>query len=188
MLDAYVMDGTTRKLVYCQHVQFVQDYQFWGHWAHKRVDAQGHIYYLSPEVILGNARGRAVAPARLRRVFRLRQLTREVRQQSQIRLHNFGLYVDHGLSGQTVEVLIYDEAMRIRAGGAPSGGLSLCLRHQAAPDHRRGWHRPAALLSGAGNPADALGPGARTYRLAHATVSPGSMGSPDAARTANAPV
>jgi transposase InsO family protein len=76
MLDAYVMGGTDRELVYRQHAQFVQDYQFWGHWAHKRTDAQGRIYYLSPEVILGNARGRAVEPARLRRVFRLRQLTR----------------------------------------------------------------------------------------------------------------
>jgi hypothetical protein len=102
-----------RELVYRQHAQFVQDYQFWGHWVHKRTDAQGRIYHLSPEVILGNARGRVVEPSRLRRVFRLRQLTRQVRQQGQIRLHNFGLYVDHGLSGQTVEVLIYDEAMRI---------------------------------------------------------------------------
>ena len=113
MLDAYVVGGTTRELVYRQQAQFVQDYQFWGHWAHKRTDAQGRIYYLSPEVILGNARGRAVDPARLRRVFRLRQLTRQVRQQGQIRRHNFGLYVDHGLAGQTVEVLIYDEALRI---------------------------------------------------------------------------
>jgi hypothetical protein len=113
MLDAYVVGGTTRELVYRQHAQFVQDYQFWGHWAHKRTDAQGRIYYLSPEVVLGNARGRAVDPTRLRRVFCLRQLTRQVRQQGQIRLHNFGLYADHGLSGQTVEVLIYDEAMRI---------------------------------------------------------------------------
>jgi transposase len=113
MLDAYVVGGTDRELIYRQHAQFVQDYQFWGHWVHKRTDAQGRIYYLSPEVILGNARGRAVEPSRLRRVFRLRQLTRQVRQRGQIRLHNFGLYVDHGLSGQTVEVLIYDEAMRI---------------------------------------------------------------------------
>jgi hypothetical protein len=36
-----------------------------------------------------------------------------VRQQDQIRLYNFGLYVDHGLSGQTVDALIYDEAIRI---------------------------------------------------------------------------
>jgi hypothetical protein len=55
-------------------------------------------------VFPSNARGRAVAPARLRRVFRLRQLTRQVRQQGQIRLHNFGLYVADGLFGQTVSV------------------------------------------------------------------------------------
>jgi transposase len=113
MLDAYIAGCANRELVYRQHAQFVQDYQFWGHWAHKRTDAQGRIYYLSPEVILGHARGRVVEPTRLRRVFRLRQLTRTVRQHGQIRLHNFGLYIDQGLWGQTVDVLIYDDAVRI---------------------------------------------------------------------------
>jgi hypothetical protein len=109
----YVEGCTDRELVYRQHGQFVRDYQFWGHWAHKRTDAHGRIYYLSPEVILGNARGRVVEPARLRGVFRLRQQTRQVRQQGQIRLHNFGLSIDPGLWGQTVDVLMYDEAVRI---------------------------------------------------------------------------
>jgi hypothetical protein len=113
MLDAYVAGCTDRETVYRQNAQFAQDYQFWGQWAHKRRDTHGRIYYLSPEVILGNARGAAVEPARLRRVFRLRQLTRQVRQQGRIRLHNFGIYVDQSLWGQTFEVLIYDEAMRI---------------------------------------------------------------------------
>jgi transposase InsO family protein len=113
MLDAYVAGCTDRESVYRQHAQFIQAYQFWGHWAHKRTEAQGRIYYLSPEVILGNARGRTVEPARLRRIFRLRQLTRQVRLHGQIRLHNFGLYIDHGLAGQTVDVLLYDEAIRI---------------------------------------------------------------------------
>ncbi len=89
------------------------DYQFWGHWAHKRTDAQGRIFYVSPEVILGQAHGRSVEATRLQRVFRLRQRTRTVRQYGQIRLHHFGLYIDRGLWGQPVEVLIYDEALRI---------------------------------------------------------------------------
>lgn len=113
MLDAYVVGCTTHTDVYRQHAQFVKDYQFWGHWAHKRTDNQGRIYYLSPEVILGQTKGRTVDPVRLRRVFRLRQLTRQVRPYGQIRLHNFGLYVDRALWAQTVEVLIYDDAIRI---------------------------------------------------------------------------
>src|ERR671924_1762516 len=90
MLDAYVMRCTDRETVYRQHAQFVQDYQFWGHWAHKRQDAQGRIYYLSPEVRLGQARGRVLDPMRLRRALRLRQVTRTVRQHGHIRLYNFG--------------------------------------------------------------------------------------------------
>jgi hypothetical protein len=113
MLDAYVVGCTEREDVYAQHRQFVHDDQFWGHWAHKRRDAQGHVYYLSPEVILGQATGRAIDPVRLRRALRLRQLTRTVRQYGQIRLHNFGLYVEPGLWGQRVEVWVYDDLLRI---------------------------------------------------------------------------
>jgi transposase len=113
MLDAYVTRCTDREAVYRQHTQFVHDYQFWGHWAHTRQDDQGRLYYVSPEVMLGNAKGRIVEAGRLRRIFRLRQLTRQVRRQGQIRLHHFGIYVDQSLWGQTLDVLIYDEALRI---------------------------------------------------------------------------
>jgi Integrase core domain len=113
MLDADVTSCTDRERVYRQHAPFVQDYQFWGHWAHKRIDAQGRIYSVSPEVILGHAHGRPIEPARLRRVFRLRQLTRQARQYGQIRLHNLGIYGDQSLWGQPLDVWIYDEALRI---------------------------------------------------------------------------
>jgi transposase InsO family protein len=113
MLDAYVVGCTEREQVYQRHAQFVRDYQFWGHWAHKRQDAQGRVYYLSPEVMLGQARGRALDPLRLRRALRLRQLTRTVRQHGEIRLHNFGLYVDPSLWGHTVEVWVYEDLVRI---------------------------------------------------------------------------
>jgi hypothetical protein len=68
---------------------------------------------VSPEVILGNTRGRGVEPARLRRVFRLRHVTRSVRRHGHICLYNFGIYVDRELWGHTVEVLIYDDMLRI---------------------------------------------------------------------------
>jgi len=116
MLDAYVLGCTEREQVYQRHAQFVRDYPLWGHWAHKRTDAQGRIYYLSPEVMLGPARGRVLDPLRLRRALRLRQVTRTVRQYGYIRLHNFGVYVDQGLWGHTVEVWVYDDVVRIEQG------------------------------------------------------------------------
>lgn len=64
-------------------------------------------------MILGQTKGRAIDPIRLSRVFRLRHLTRQVREYGPMRLHNFGLSVDPALWAQTVEVLIYDDAMRI---------------------------------------------------------------------------
>jgi hypothetical protein len=100
MLDAYAVRCPDRETVYRQHAQFVHDYQFWGLGAHKRQDDQGRLYYLSPEVMLGNAKGRMVEASRLRRIFGLRQLTRQVRQYGQIRLHNFGIYVDESLWGR----------------------------------------------------------------------------------------
>jgi hypothetical protein len=113
MLDAYGVGCTEREQVYQRHAQFVRDDQFWGHWAHKRQDAQGRVYYLSPEVILGQARGWALDPMRLRRALRLRQLTRTVRQHGAMRLPNFGLYVDPGLWGRTVEGWGYEDLGRI---------------------------------------------------------------------------
>ena len=116
MRDAYVVGCPEREQVYQRHAQFVRDDQFWGHGAHKRQEAQGRVYSLSPEVMLGQARGRALDPRRLRRAFRLRQLTRTVRQYGQSRLHNFGLYVDQGLWGHPVEVWVYDDVVRIEQG------------------------------------------------------------------------
>ena len=113
MLDADVVGCAERESVYRQHAQFVQAYQVWGHWAHKRTDDQGRIFYLSPEVGLGHARGRAVEPGRLQRTFRLRHRTRTVRAYGHMRLHNFGLYVDQGLWGQPVDVLIDDDVVRV---------------------------------------------------------------------------
>ena len=126
MLDAYVVGCTAHADVYRQHAPFVHDDQFWGHWAHTRPDAQGRVDALSPEVILGQTQGRAVDPVRLRRVFRLRQLTRQVREYGQIRLHNCGLYVDRALWAQTVEVLIDDDAGHIEQ-AEPLLGLYPCF-------------------------------------------------------------
>jgi hypothetical protein len=66
--------------------------------------------------MLGQARGRVLDPLRLRRALRLRQVTRTVRQFGQIRLHNFGVYVDQGLWGHTAEVWVYDDVVRIEQG------------------------------------------------------------------------
>ena len=52
---------TERERAYHQHAPFVQDDQFWGHWAHTRQDTHGRVYDLSPT----DHRGRCVrAPAR----------------------------------------------------------------------------------------------------------------------------
>jgi hypothetical protein len=116
MLDAYVVGCTEREQVYHRHAQFVRDDQFWGHWAHKRQDAQGRVSDLSPEVMLGQARGRVLDPMRLRRALRLRQVTRTVRQYGHMRLHNLGVYVEQGLWGHPVEVWVYDDVVRIEQG------------------------------------------------------------------------
>ena len=60
---------------------------------------------IPPEVVLGHAQGRPVGLSRLRRVFRLRHVTRTVRRQGQIRLYNFGVYVDRDKPGQkTIDI------------------------------------------------------------------------------------
>lgn len=112
-LDAYVVGCPERETVYRPHTPCVQDDQFWGHGAHKRTDAQGRIFSLSPEVVLGHAQGRAIESGRLQRTFRLRHRTRLGRAYGHIRLHNFGMYGDQSRWGQPVDGLIDDEAVWI---------------------------------------------------------------------------
>lgn len=113
MWDAYVVGCTARERVYHQHAPFGQDDQCWGHGAHTRRETQGRVSYLSPEVVLGQATGRVLEPTHLRRGFRLRELTRPVRRHGQTRLHHCGLSVERGFWGHTVEVVVYDDMVRI---------------------------------------------------------------------------
>jgi hypothetical protein len=119
MVDAYVVGCTERERVYHQPAPFVQAYQCWGHWAHKRRETQGRVDSLAPEVVLGQATGPGREPTHLRRVFRLREVTRTVRQHGQIRRHNFGLYVERRLGGQPVEVGLYDAMVRLEQAAQP---------------------------------------------------------------------
>jgi hypothetical protein len=154
----------------------------------KRRDAHGRIYYLSPEVMLGSAQGRLIDPSRLWRLFRLRQLTRLVRQPGHIRLHHFGLYVDPGLWGQTVEVLIYDEALRIEQ------AEHLLVSYPCVYDTRQrritavDGTRPAAVPPRADGATDALGPGTRPDRVADAALSTSLMASRGTSHTASRPL
>ena len=113
MLEASIVGCALRAHVYPPPARFVADDPCWGPWAHQRTDAQGRVGSVAPEVIVGQAHGRAVEPARLQRVCRLRQRPRTVRQEGQMRRHTFGLSSDRGLWGQAVEVLIDAEGLRI---------------------------------------------------------------------------
>jgi hypothetical protein len=113
MLDAYGVGGTERERVDAPQRPLGQAYQFWGHWAHTRRDAQGRVSDRSPEVILGQATGRAIDPVRRRRALRRRQLRRTVRQYGQLRLHNCGLSGEPGWWGQRVAVWVDDDRLRI---------------------------------------------------------------------------
>src|SRR5215510_800088 len=66
--------------------------------------------------MLGQAQSRVRDPIRSRQALRLRQRTRTVRQHGEIRLHNFGLHVEPGLWGHTVEVWVYEDLVRIEQG------------------------------------------------------------------------
>jgi hypothetical protein len=80
-----------------------------------------------------------VGISRLRRVFRLRQVTRTVRRQGQIRLCNVGIDVDRELWGHTVEVLIDDDRLRMewaeRLLVSSPGGDDTRQRRITAIDH-----------------------------------------------------
>ena len=185
MLDAYVVGCTEREQVYRQHAQFVRDDQFWGHWAHQRYDAHGRIYDLSPEVMLGQAQGRALEPMRLRRALRLRQLTRTVRLHGPIRLHNFGLSVDPGLWGHPVEVWVYDNLVRIEHAEHVEVAYSCVYDPRQRRITKVDGTWPSTMGPGTYDPIGVVGVGPGADRLAHAAVSPGDPAATGMAHTTN---
>jgi hypothetical protein len=109
------------------------------------------------------------------------------------------VYIASELPGLAlVQVMIEDllDHDRFIQGAGESGGygqqiddlLQLLGRRPQVQREDGGWDRSTAIPSGAGDPADVIGPGARTYRLAYDAVSTGVMASPRASSAANRPV
>ena len=136
-------------------------------------------------MILGQARGRALDPIRLRRALRLRQLTRTVRQHGQIRLYNFGLYVDQGLWGHTVAVLVYDDMVRIEQAEQLVVSYPCVYGYAAAASHRDRRVRAPTIRPGTGEAVGFIDAGTGAYCVAHATLSPDTRVSTGPGSTAN---
>ncbi|MGH8067952.1 MAG: hypothetical protein ACRERE_22545 [Candidatus Entotheonellia bacterium] len=104
-----------------------------------------------------------------------------------MRLHHFGLSVDPGLWGQTVEVLIYDDVVRIERADHLLASY-LCVYD---PRQRRITAVDAQgrqIPPGAGGAVHVIHSGARTLGVAHAALPSGAKGPAAAGRSATKPL
>lgn len=113
LLDSYVKSCTELKDIQQRHGRFIDEYNRSGHWHHKAYTEDGRIYYKSPQLILGTAKGKTFTSQDLGKTFAFKHYQRVVSRKGQIRILGYILYVDEGLADETVDVYVYPDCLQI---------------------------------------------------------------------------
>jgi putative transposase len=110
------------------HDQFVADYNYQAHWAHRdRQDARH-----SPAEVLGWVQGTQRDPAELHRIFYATRFGRTLDKLGYVRFRHWRIYGEHGLARQRAAVWLYGETLLLEFSDEPLAQYSVAH----APDHR----------------------------------------------------
>jgi putative transposase len=109
MADWHVAHATTWAELLAVHDQWVVDFNYQPHWAHReRADGKG-----SPAAVLGWVRGAVVEPAALHRAFFATRSGRRLDRHGYARFRHWRVYGEHGLRGEPVAVWLYGEHLSL---------------------------------------------------------------------------
>lgn len=97
------------------HAQFVTDFNYQAHWAHRKRDDNRH----SPAEVLGWVRGRVYDDAKLHRVFYTTRFSRVVGRTGYVRFQHWRLYGEGGAARQRASLWLYAENLTIAVGEQP---------------------------------------------------------------------
>jgi transposase len=109
MADYHLAQATTWTELLDAHAQWVADYNFQDHWAH-RDRPNGRT---SPFQVLAWRHGRIFREADLRHVFYALQYRRRVDWAGYIRFRHWRIYAEEGIAGATVALWLYDESLTV---------------------------------------------------------------------------
>ena len=112
MADYHLAQATTWTELLDVHAQWIADYNFQDHWAHRdRLDGR-----TSPFQVLAWCHGRIFHEADLRHVFYALQYRRRVDWAGYMRFRHWRIYAEEGIAGAIVALWLYDESLTVVCG------------------------------------------------------------------------
>src|SRR4051794_13550857 len=109
MADWHFAQATTWPELLTLHDQWVADYNYQIHWAHREREDERH----SPAEVLGWIHGRHYTPEELHRIFYATRFGRVLNRAGYVRFRHWRLYGERGLAGDAVAVWLYGEHLTI---------------------------------------------------------------------------
>lgn len=115
MADWHFTKAATWDELRAVHDQWVADFNFQQHWAHRRREDGRH----SPAEVLGWVHGRVSTPEELHRTFYTTRFKRRLDQYGYVRFRHWRVYGAQGLPNQPAVVWLYGETLTVAFGDTP---------------------------------------------------------------------
>ena len=115
MADWHFAQATSWEALLTVHDQWVADFNFQLHWAHRHREDGRH----SPAEVLGWVHGRVYTPEDLHRTFHTTRFGRRLDQQGYVRFRHWRIYGEQGLPGRSAVVWLYGETLTVAFADTP---------------------------------------------------------------------
>jgi len=142
MADWHFAQATTWAELLTIHDQWVTDYNYQVHWAHREREDDRH----SPAEVLGWVHGRQYTPEELHRVFYATRFGRILNRAGYVRFRHWRLYGERGLAGEAVAVWLYGEHLTVAFADEALAQYGVTYqpnqRHLATVTHERLFETP----------------------------------------------
>jgi len=150
MADWHFARATTWAELLAVHDQWVVDYNYQLHWAHReRADDRR-----SPVEVLGWVGGRPVTPEGLHRLFYRTRFGRTLDKLGYVRFRHWRVYGEHGLAGDRAAVWLYGETLTVEFADEPLAQYR--VRYQPDKTHLRAVEEPKIFETAYRSPQLAL--------------------------------
>jgi transposase len=109
MADWHFARATTWTELVTAHDQWMADFNYQPHWAHRERDDNRH----SPAEVLSWVRGRAIDEDALRRIFQTTRFVRHLDRGGYVQFRHWRVYAEQGLAGQAAMLWLSAEDLTI---------------------------------------------------------------------------
>jgi hypothetical protein len=136
MADFHFAQAQTWQELLDAHDQWVADFNFQVHWAHRERQDQRQ----SPAEVLGWVNGRVFSPEQLDRIFYATRFGRRLDRAGYVRFRHWRLYGEEGLSGRRAAVWLFKETLTVEY--AEEALSQFAVVYQLDKQHLRAVTRP----------------------------------------------